>query len=329
MTEFKTSTNLLTDRRSLLIGFFNAVLLASTAVASGAMAQSAADATNQRTTNMAETMGLNAVRFIDVDGLKLRYLRSDGEGGIPALLTSPWPESLFAFQRIWPVLSAEAPLIALDLPGFGHSEGRPALMSPKAMGAFLPKVLAALGVERAHAIGPDVGTSALLFAAGGHPDLFESLVVGSGATDASLATGALKNIIDAPSTKAFEGGTGEDFAAGAINQLMKGKPDPEVLKDYQAGSAGRRFIEAMAYVRAYPGDLAELRALLPGIRTPVLSIWGAHDPIVPPSNADVLDRTLPRTRSVLLDSGHFVWEDQAEQYAAAVRVWIRGGYRAA
>jgi hypothetical protein len=34
-------------------------------------------------------------------------------------------------------------------------------------------------------------------------------------------------------------------------------------------------------------------------------------------------------RSVLLDSGHFVWEDRAEDYAAAILDWIRGGYKAA
>lgn len=68
--------------------------------------------------------------------------------------------------------------------------------------------------------------------------------------------------------------------------------------------------------------------MLPDIRTPVLSIWGAHDPILPPGNADVLDRALPRTRSLLLDSDHFVWEDRAEDYAAAILGWIRGGYRA-
>jgi pimeloyl-ACP methyl ester carboxylesterase len=33
-------------------------------------------------------------------------------------------------------------------------------------------------------------------------------------------------------------------------------------------------------------------------------------------------------RSVLLDSGHFVWEDRSEEYAAAILDWIRGGYRA-
>jgi pimeloyl-ACP methyl ester carboxylesterase len=118
------------------------------------------------------------------------------------------------------------------------------------------------------------------------------------------------------------------LATGAIDLLLKTKPAPQVMKDYQASSAGQRFIEAIAYVRAYPIDLPSLRAALPGIRTPVLSIWGAHDPLVPPENADVLDRGLPRTRSMQLDSGHFVWEDQAEDYAAAILDWIRGGYRA-
>jgi pimeloyl-ACP methyl ester carboxylesterase len=276
---------------------------------------------------VAESMEINAASFIEVDGLKLRLLRSNSARGIPVMLTSPWPESLYAFERIWPKLAAEATLVALDLPGFGRSEGRADVMSPKAMGQFLPKVIAAFGLRRIHAIGPDVGTSALLFTASSHPDLFESLVVGSGATDAALAAGGLKDIVNAASTKQFESMTGEDFATGSINRMMKTKPEPHILKDYQASSSGRRFIEAMAYVRAYPTDLPELRAALPGIRTPVLSIWGALDPIVPPANAEVLDNALPRTRSIALQGSHFVWEDCAEEYAGAVLDWIRGGYR--
>jgi pimeloyl-ACP methyl ester carboxylesterase len=272
-------------------------------------------------------MDINAASFITVEGLKLRHLRSDTGQGIPVMLTSPWPESLFAFARIWPKLTAEAPLVALDLPGFGRSEGRADIMSPKAMGHFLPKVLQALSLKRIHAVGPDVGTSAFLFAASSYPNLFESLVVGTGATDVALAAGGLKDIIDAPSTKPFEGMTGEDFATGSIDRMMKTKPAPQILDDYRASSAGRRFIEAMAYVRAYPRDLPELRAALPGIRTPVLSIWGALDPIVPPANADVLNKALPRTRSIVLDASHFVWEDRAGEYAAAILDWIRGRYK--
>jgi len=279
-----------------------------------------------RNSAVPEKMDLNAACFINVDGLKLRLLRSNSQRGIPVMLTSPWPESLYAFERIWRALAASAPLVALDLPGFGRSEGRADVMSPKAMGDFLPKVIDALGLDRIHAVGPDVGTSALLFAARSHPDLFESLVVGSGAIDAALTTGGLKEIIGAPSTQPFENLTGENFVAGSINRMMMKKPDPQILMDYQASSSGRRFIEAMAYVRAYPGDLPELRAALCDIRTPVLSIWGNLDPIVPTTNADVLNQALPRTRSVLLDSGHFVWEDCADAYAAAVLDWIRDGY---
>jgi pimeloyl-ACP methyl ester carboxylesterase len=63
------------------------------------------------------------------------------------LLLSPFPESLFAFTRTLPDLSRVAPLVALDLPGFGQSEGRAALMSPRAMGTFVTKALAALGLS--------------------------------------------------------------------------------------------------------------------------------------------------------------------------------------
>ena len=278
---------------------------------------------------MTKPMSTQSVEFIEVDGLKIRFQRNRVGGGIPLVLTSPWPESLYAFQEVWPILGAEASLIAVDLPGFGQSEGRPQLMSPRAMGAFIPMLLSALRLDRVHAIAPDVGTSALLFAANTRADLFESLVVGSGATDAALAAGTLKDLINAPSTAPFEESSGDVLALGAIDVLMKTKPDPGVLKDYQASSAGRRFVEAMAYVRAYPADLPTLRAALPAIGTPVLSIWGAHDPLVPPENAEVLNRALPRTRSLLLDSGHFVWEDCAQDYAAAILEWIRGGYRTA
>jgi pimeloyl-ACP methyl ester carboxylesterase len=278
--------------------------------------------------DMTKPIVMGSVEFIEVDGLKIRFQRHRVSEGIPLVLTSPWPESLYAFRRVWPILGAEASLIAVDLPGFGQSEGRPQLMSPRAMGAFIPKFLSALSLDRVHAVAPDVGTSALLFAANARPDLFESLVVGSGATDAALAAGTLKDLINAPSTAPFEATSGDVIALGAIDQLIKVKPDPLVLKDYQASSVGRRFVEAMAYVRAYPADLSILRAELPSIRTPVLSVWGVHDPLVPPENAEVLNRALPRTRSLLLECGHFVWEDCADEYATEILEWVRDGYKA-
>ena len=272
-------------------------------------------------------MNFESVRFVDVDGLRIRYLRSEKESEIPLMLTNPWPESLFAFHHIWPSLAERWEVVAVDLPGFGRSEGRADVLSPKGMANFVPRILDALDLGRVHAVGPDIGTSALLLSASQHPDRFESLVVGGGATDVATAAGRLKDIILAPSTSAFEGADGAELAIGAIKRMMRTTPDPRVLQDYAASYAGRRFVESMTYVRAYPADLPALHELLPSIRTPVLSIWGSLDPLVPPINAEILDKSLPNTRSLLLDSSHFVWEDQADAYAKAVVEWIEDGYR--
>jgi hypothetical protein len=64
------------------------------------------------------------------------------------------------------------------------------------------------------------------------------------------SAGRLKDIISAPSTSGFEGSDGADFAIASVQRMMRTTPHPRVLQDYAASSAGRRFGEAMAYVRA-------------------------------------------------------------------------------
>jgi pimeloyl-ACP methyl ester carboxylesterase len=54
--------------------------------------------------------------------------------------------------------------------------------------------------------------------------------------------------------------------------------------------------------------------LLRSISAPV-QIIGRRYPVVPPLNAHVLHRQLPNSSLALLDAGHFVWEDAADEYA--------------
>ena len=63
-------------------------------------------------------------RFRMIDGLRIRYADSGGAREHTLLLTSPWPESLYAFARMWPTLAQHARLFAIDLPGFGASDRR-------------------------------------------------------------------------------------------------------------------------------------------------------------------------------------------------------------
>src|ERR1700733_704776 len=114
-------------------------------------------------------------QYRTIDGLAIRFAESESNGhSTDALLLSPWPESLFAFEPTWSRLSERANLVAIDLPGFGHSEYSNKLMSPKAMGEFVVRVADEFGMEQPHVVGPDVGTAASLFAAAMHPNRFRS-----------------------------------------------------------------------------------------------------------------------------------------------------------
>src|SRR5260370_7475074 len=73
----------------------------------------------------------------------------------------------------------EGDRVVVDGAGFGHSERRDDLLSPRAMGEFVIRLVDALGLENPHAVGPDIGTSALLFAAAAHPGRLRSLVIAS------------------------------------------------------------------------------------------------------------------------------------------------------
>ena len=81
------------------------------------------------------------VRFRTVDGVRIRFADSGGSQEPVILLTSPWPESVYAFAPIWATLAEHARLFAIDLPGFGASDRRDDLLSPRAMGGFLAELI--------------------------------------------------------------------------------------------------------------------------------------------------------------------------------------------
>jgi pimeloyl-ACP methyl ester carboxylesterase len=259
----------------------------------------------------------------EADGLAIRYAETDGGAGETVLLLNPWPESLFAWSSIWSSLARTARLVAIDLPGFGQSERRDELLSPRAMGGFLLRLIDEWGLGRPHVVGPDVGTGTVLFAAAEDVDRFPSAVVGSGGASFPLeVTGALKEIIDAPDVSGFRALDGRDVVAGALEGIERHTLPEAVREDYLASYAGERFAESAAYVRSYPTDLPVLAERLGEIRTPVQIIAGRRDTLVPPSNAEFLHARLADSKLDILDTGHFAWEDGAEDYLELTRSWI-------
>jgi pimeloyl-ACP methyl ester carboxylesterase len=271
---------------------------------------------------------LNGIQaqFRTIDGLTIRFAESEDRDD-HALLLSPWPESLFAFEPTWARLAEHTHLVAIDLPGFGHSQRRDALLSPRAMGEFVMRVADAFGLDNPHVIGPDVGTAASLFAAAWYPGRLRSLIVGSGGAAFPLRLGGvLKDWVQAPDLEAYRGADPRQIVAGALTDITRYALLDFVREDYLSSYEGDRFVESMRYVRTYPTELPVLRDLLPQIQTPVQIIAGARDPAVPPINAEFLHQRLPNSKLDILDAGHFTWEDAADEYAALVTSWWKGGY---
>jgi pimeloyl-ACP methyl ester carboxylesterase len=258
-----------------------------------------------------------------VDGLRIRYADSGTEGGSIILLTSPWPESLFAFRRIWPALVGTGRLIAVDLPGFGHSEGRPDVLTPSAMGEFLGRLITELGLGTPHLVAPDVGASAALFLAGRQPGAVRSLVVGGGGAAYPLAvTGTLADIIAAPGIEVFEGQDIRASIGATVEPVAPRSQEPDVWEDYVSSYEDGRFAESTRYVRSYPEQLPVLRDVLPAIRVPVHVFAAANDPLVPVSNGEYLAERIAGSKLTILPASHFAWEEVPDQFAAVVADWV-------
>ena len=278
-------------------------------------------------TTSTSIQGSIQTKFRTIDGLSIRYAESE-DRDIHALLLSPWPESVFAFEPTWSRLAEHAHLVAVDLPGFGHSEGRDSLFSPRAMGEFVIRIADVFGLDHPHVVGPDIGTGAALFAAALHPGRLGSVVIGSGGSAFPLQLGGvLKEWIEAPNLDPYRRMDPKEIVAFAIGTLERYTPSEAARYDYLTAYEGERFVESMRYVRAYPRELPILGDLLAQIQTPVQIIAGRHDTVVPPVNAEYLHAGLPKSKLDIIDAGHFTWEDAADEYASIVTTWWDTGYQ--
>src|SRR4249919_683694 len=266
--------------------------------------------------------------FRVLDGVRVRFADTKADSDTTVLMLAPWPESLWAFRRIWDRITSLGRVAAIDMPGFGHSDQPPELIAPDSSGAFLAGLIDQWGLGAPHIVGPDVGTAAALFLAAKAPERVTSLTIGGGAVRYPIeAGGALKEIIEAPTlddVRALDARTNIGYA------VEPGGPrgsEPEVHEDYVSAYDLGRFAESARFVRTYPEQNPVLHDLLPSITTPTQIVAGRHDDLVPWSNSEYLDDLLPNSEIHPPDAGHLPWEEAAEEYGRLVARWVSGGYR--
>lgn len=262
------------------------------------------------------------LQFTTIDGLSVRFAEG-GQGDQHAILLSPWPESVYAFEPSWEHLAAHAHLVAVDPPGFGKSDYRESLMNPKAMGDFIIQIADTFGLDKPHVVGPDIGTSSSLFAAAAQPGRFRTVVVGSGGAAVPIqVTGVLKDWVEATDLEPYRQFGGRNIVEIALGTIAGYQPSAEIREDYMSAYEGDHFADTIPYVQSYRTYLPQLADLLPAIQTPVRIVAGADDQVVPAVNAEFLGQRLPHSRvDLIAGAGHFCWEEKPAEYAALVTGW--------
>jgi pimeloyl-ACP methyl ester carboxylesterase len=120
-------------------------------------------------------------RFLDIDGVRLHYLER-GEGPPVVLLHGNGAMVQdFEISGIFERLAQRYRVIAVDRPGFGHTDRpRSQSWSPAAQAELVHKLLVRLEIEQAIVVGHSWGTLVALSLALDHPADVRSLVLLSG-----------------------------------------------------------------------------------------------------------------------------------------------------
>lgn len=170
------------------------------------------------------------------DGMRVRYADTKAESDTTVLMLAPWPESLWAFRRIWDQVTPLGRIVALDMPGFGHSDQqRPELIAPDAAGEFLARLIDEWRLGAPHIVGPDVGTAVALFLAATAPERVTSLTIGGGAVRFPIeAGGALKQVIEAPGLDAIRALDARTNISAATEPVAPGGANPRSTRTTSA-----------------------------------------------------------------------------------------------
>jgi pimeloyl-ACP methyl ester carboxylesterase len=267
--------------------------------------------------------------FIEVDGVGLHWIEQGS--GLPVVFVhgaGGMVEDLLS-SRFAPMVGAQYRLIAIDRPGYGHSDRpRADLAGPEAQARLLHRALAQLGVERPILIGHSWGGAMVLAYAEEFPADVAGLLVLAGwshpAREAALWMAGLPAapLIGGLMSRALAPALASGLAREIVAQLFAPEPVPDSFWDFPIELALRPSqLRANAEdLAALNPDVARLRRHYRQIALPVEILTGGADKIVnPAAHAFRLARAVPDAGfQVLTGVGHMLHHTQPEMVCAAL-----------
>ena len=264
-----------------------------------------------------------AHRTVTVDGLNL-FVREAGNPDRPTIVLLPgYPSSTRAYIRLIDRLARNWHTVAIDYPGFGSSDPLPDSPTFDRLAEVTAKGIDVLGIGDYVMYMFDFGAPVGFRIALDH----DQRVLGIVTQNANAYVEGFGPGVAALSgwwaDRAGGQATIDGFVslAGTQMQWQAGARDPEHIDPEQALAdqlvldlPGRAdYMKALLWdYQNNPPRYDAWQAWLRRRQPTVLAIWGKNDPFFIPPGAEAYARDAKATTVVLLDTGHFALEEEAD-----------------
>lgn len=270
--------------------------------------------------------------WVEANGLDTWVVRAGPRGRPPIVMLHGIPTSAYLYRDVMRGLMEERDCIAFDWPGYGSSQKPRGLdLTHQARERHLEALLDALGAREVDLVVHDVaGPAGILFAVR-NPARVRRLVI--------LNTTLFKRDYHPPLPAVAQfvpgvRGISRAFFTRAVFDLSfkRGLARPErtpraVLEHHwrlaRREGGIRHVLDTWAAFKEGADAVKEARAKMAAFGNPVLVLFGAEDPFLPPPNAERFAKTFPHaTLQLLPGAGHFLQEDAPEVVAERVLAFV-------
>ncbi len=276
-------------------------------------------------------------QWIEVDGNPINTIElgpEEDRGSQPLVfvhgLSGSWPNWL---EQL-PAFAATHRVIALDLPGFGHSPMPRQEISISGYARMLERLLGQLGIDAAAVVGNSMGGFIAAELAIAYPQRVERLVLVSaagisthnhrGSVTALPAMRTLERSLMAAaawtaskSDNVARRARLRDAALGVVVRHPS-KLEAALAAEQIRGAGKPGFMQGLEAVLHY-----EIRERLREIACPTLIVWGDRDRLISVRDADVFAELIPNSRKVVFgDTGHMSMLERPEAFNALLEEFL-------
>jgi len=238
----------------------------------------------------------------NVNGAEIDY-RDDGEGA-PIVFAHAFPLNQSMWNEQVSVLSTGYRIVSLDQRGLGESELSVGGYSMDDVADDVRSLIQTLGIDQAVVVGLSMGGYVSMAFYRKYPQMVRALVLADTRAANDTEEGRQRRLASAEKAER----EGSSAIAYDMVPLLLGRTTLESKPDLV--NRVRRMIEAnsRAGIAAAQRAMAarpDSTALLSEATVPVLIVVGSEDSLTPPSEAEVLQKSIPSARLTVIDgAGH-------------------------